>query len=168
MVARFFLGLVLSVSVLTAFGACAPSVEPVIPEQSNAKVLPDRKAPITQVRQTLNLSAAETFQRTVNALQRRRVPINLAREAEGIVESGWINAKDSTCGGHRPVGAPLDCRARMMVKVEPLKPAASALHVRYEQYCSLNEEIPLVCPDSTGERLMLSVVEEVTGADGAQ
>lgn len=148
-----------------AMGCAGSSEKEPVMEKSNLERGPNVRIPITQIRQTLNLKPAETFQYAFAALQRKSVSISSIDEQEGIIETDWINITDSLCGGHRPQQAPLACRARLSFKIEPLDVAASALNIRYKELCAVNEEVPLTCPDSTAERLMLSILDEIRVLD---
>jgi hypothetical protein len=151
---------------LCLLAACGgkSEIEPVM-EKSNMDRGPNARVPITQVRQTLNLKPSETFQYAFAALQRKSLSISAIDEPEGIIETDWINITDSLCGGHRPQQAPLSCRARFSFKIEAIDTAASALSIRYKELCAVNEEVPLTCPDSSAERIMLSILDEIRALD---
>lgn len=134
------------------------------PEKSNADY---SKAPpaVTQIRQTLNLEPAQTFEATMQALEKRDARVAIVDRRNGLLETEWIPMHDSICRGHRTNNAPLSCRTRISVKVESIPQTASALNIRYREVCSFNEEISLECPDSSAERLIFSVVNEVRAID---
>jgi len=152
-------------SILGLLACSVDGDKPPIPEKSNLERGPNVRIPITQVRQTLNLKPAETFQYAFAALQRKNISVSSIDESNGVLETDWIDITDSLCGGHRPQQAPLQCRTRLSFKVEPFEGTASALHIRYKELCSVNEEIPLTCPDSSAERLMLTILNEVKALD---
>jgi hypothetical protein len=141
---------------------------PPIPERSNADVVPRVRRAITQVRQTLNLDPQQTMRVTLQALSSRNVNVSSVDETQGIIETDWVPMKDSVCSGRRNHNAPLDCRARLSFKIEALPVTASILHIRYREFCSFNEELTLECPESSAEKLMISVLEEVKAVDAAQ
>ena len=136
-----------------------------IPEKSNAELKPNVRSPITQIRQTLNMTPQETLSATIDALRSREVGIVSADDTSGIIESDWVTMNDSVCSGHRGTNAPLSCRTRLSFKVESLPVTASALNVRYQELCAFNEEIKLECADSSAEKLMISIIEELKTLD---
>ena len=152
---------------LLALTGCVQSkpMEPVIPEKTNSARGQSDKLPITQIRQTLNLAPEQAFLAALNSFQRRSIGAIQVDGNAGIIESDWVNMNDHFCGGARMSLAPLPCRAKYSVKVEPLLPKASTFHIRFEEICSGNEEVVLVCADSSGEKLMRSVAEDVRNLD---
>jgi len=166
MTMNFFRAMFLPTLLVIAAAGCAEKkpLEPVIPEKSNA-ARGSEKLPITQIRQTLNLSPQQAFQAAINSFQRRSIGMANANPSIGVIESDWVSLTDHFCGSARMSLAPLPCRARYSVKVEPLAPQASAFHIRFEEICSGNEEITLVCSGSAGEKLMMSVAEDVRKLD---
>ena len=139
----------------------APPPPPEVSNADYAKTQP----PVTQIRQTLNLEPAQTFEATMRALERRDVRVAVLDRRNGLLETQWVPMRDSVCRGHRANNAPLTCRTRISVKVESVPQKASALNIRYKEVCSFNEEISLECPDSSAERLLFSIVDEVRAID---
>lgn len=149
----------LAFACLTGCSDSAP-VEP--PEVPNSERTANARRPITEVRQSLNISANDLLNALAGAFRRRDVPYRVA--ADGNVESEWIPARDSLCTFLRDEGAPLRCRVRVIAQVEAISPISSAVSLRYEELCDLNGDVRLECPDSSGERLILALISDIQAA----
>ncbi len=159
----------LALGTITFLAACGSSEKELPPppaEISNRDVAPLAKAPVKQVKQTLNLGAADTLSAALDILKRQNLSIERFDPVTGLIETSWVEMSDRHCG-RRSFGAPVRCRSSFAFKVDEFENIHSVVNARFEQRCSMNEDLPLSCLASEGERIMVSVIDELRALDEA-
>ena len=134
-------------------------------ERPNRENTPSVKLPITEVRQTLNISYADLLRAVIASLSERKIPVNAINESVGPIETGWVPTRDKLCNMVPSNQAPLPCRVRLLFKIDGISGISSALQVKYEEVCTFNEDMRLECADSSAEKLLLLVLEDIKSLD---
>lgn len=142
-----------------------PPPPPQPEERPNSENTPSVKLPITEVRQTLNIGYADLLRSVLATLGERKVPVNLVDESVGVIETGWVPTRDRLCNMVGSNQAPLPCRVRLLFKIDGISGISSALQVKYEEICTFNEDMRLECADSSAEKLLLLVLEDIKALD---
>ena len=141
--------------------------KPLPQEVSNGDVAPVERLPVRQVRQTLNLTRSETMSVALEILKRNNIPVGRLDEDQGLLDTKWIDVSDRACG-HRMQGAPLRCRTTLAFKFEDFARFHSVVSARFDERCAVNEEIDLHCAATEGERIMLTMVDQLRQVDESQ
>ncbi len=149
----------------SACGESKPPPPPQPEERPNSENTPSVKLPITEVRQTLNIGYADLLRAVVASLGERKVPVNSINESQGTIESGWVPTRDRLCNMVPSNQAPLPCRVRLLFKIDGISRISSALQIKYEEVCTFNEDMRLECADSSAEKLLLTVLDDIKGLD---
>ena len=142
-----------------------PPPPPQPEERPNRENTPSVKLPITEVRQTLNISYADLLRAVIASLSERKIPVNAINESVGTIETGWVPTRDKLCNMVPSNQAPLPCRVRLLFKIDGISGISSALQVKYEEVCTFNEDMRLECADSSAEKLLLLVLEDIKSLD---
>lgn len=151
--------IVIALLIAVAHSGCSSKKEDRIPEIPNRDRESTMRRPVTEVRQTQNVSAPEVLNKLGESLQRRQ--IRFRATGDGAVESEWLPTQDSMCSYLRDERAPLTCRVRLFAQIDAISSISSAIAIRYEELCDLNGDVRLECPDSSGEKLLLGVASDL-------
>ena len=176
-IAQFFRGKSLKIStlirassgsvLLLSLSACqifsSPEVQPELITQVQEE---SAKRAITEITQTLNLSADKSWASLIDILTDRKISIDTNEPARGLMETAWVPITDKFCGSYPNEGAPLSCKVRYTINIKALSPRASRIHLKYLERCIEHDAGPLECPDSKAEKLMLAILKDLKKAGG--
>lgn len=122
--------------------------------------------PITQVVQTMNLPYHRAWDTLIQILAQRGIKTDLADKKKGEIQSEWISIRDRLCGTYPSYNAPLSCRVRYSMKLEPITRKASSFTINYVENCRERQHLNLECPGSNAEKIMMLIVDDIKAAAG--
>jgi len=124
------------------------------------------KKAITEITQTLNLSANKSWSTIIDVLTKRKITIASKEPVAGVMKTEWIAINDTLCGSYPRAGAPLSCQVRYTLRVKALSSRSSKVQLNYLERCIEHDAGPLECPDSKAEKLMLAILADIKDAGG--
>ncbi len=145
---------------------CSSAIErPQLEEVSNYDLKPLALPAITQVKQTLNLSAEQSTEAIVSILKNNNIKVINHNPENNSFESDWVFIEDLICSGHRLSNTPLSCKTKIFFKISSINEKASSVNMMHKEFCNVNEDLLLHCPNSKAEKMMFAVLDELKELD---